>query len=269
MKYNNKKGYSVIISMLLIGFLLVLTTTVFNLVLRELRDTRGLWDSVKAFAWAEAAQELALLKIKEKWYGIDHNIQHNVNSESTILSENPSEFKKNKDVLISYDLGIATNSYTEELAPQWYSIIPLFTQSNSNETAISINNYILSVDREEWDLVWNLIASDKGISWTASGGISDTVNWTGKKYEDSVSKIYTQSTSDFLNANSNAYLILFHSWNIWSQNITFTINSADKFSKPKTEIISSAQVGDYRHNLKTDYDNTKFLNMLKYSVFSN
>jgi hypothetical protein len=42
MKHNNKQGYSVIISMLLIGFLLVLTTTVFNLVLRELRDTRGL-----------------------------------------------------------------------------------------------------------------------------------------------------------------------------------------------------------------------------------
>jgi hypothetical protein len=71
--------------------------------------------------------------------------------------------------------------------------------------------------------------------------------------------------SDFLN-NSENYLILFNSGNF---DIEFTLNSSDNFSKPKTQIISSAQVGEYRHNLQTDYDNTKFLNMLKYSVFSN
>ena len=70
MRKNNKQWYSVIIAMLLIGFLLVLTVTVLNLVLKELRDNRAMWDSMKAFAWAETGKELALLKIKEEWYGI-------------------------------------------------------------------------------------------------------------------------------------------------------------------------------------------------------
>lgn len=269
MKYNNTQGYSVIISMLLIGFLLVLTTTVFNLVLRELRDTRGLWNSIQAFAWAEAAQELALLKIKEKWYGIDHKVEHFTNSDSIILSENPdniSTFKKNKDVLISYDLSVSTDNYSEELIPQSYSIIPLFTQSEWDINSISILNYTLSVNSWNWsNLVWNLIAWEKGMSWTGD----DTTRWTGKEFNWGVSTFNTQWVSDFLRVNNDAYLILFHSWNSWNGNITFTINSSAKFSKPKTQIISSAQVGDYRHNLQTDYDNTQFLNMLKYSVFSN
>ena len=265
MKYNNKQGYSVIIAMLIIGFLLVLTTTVFNLVLRELRDTRGLWDSVKAFAWAEAAQELALLKIKEKWYGIDHKIEHTINTDSVILSNNPSDtaaFKKNKDVFISYDLGVATNSYSGSLLSQWYSIIPLFVEEWWNTVyARSYNLIINSV--EEDNLVWNLL------SW--SGGMSgiwwETNKWDLKTIESNgESKLVQEKrVSDFLN-DSEHYLILFNSWN---SNISFTLNSTDNFSKPKTQIISSAQVGDYRHNLQTDYDNTKFLNMLKYSIFSN
>ena len=79
----------------------MLTTWVFNLVLKEHNDSRGLWDSIKAFAGAESAQELALLKIKEKWYWIDHKIDHAVSQDSVILSKNPSnisDFNKNKDV---------------------------------------------------------------------------------------------------------------------------------------------------------------------------
>jgi hypothetical protein len=251
--------------MLLIGFLLVLTTTVFNLVLRELRDTRGLWDSVKAFAWAEAAQELALLKIKEKWYGIDHKIQHTINADSVILSENPSDrslFKKNKDVFISYDLGVATNSYSGSLLSQWYSIIPLFVEELWYTVYTRSYNLIIN-SVEEDNLVWNLLSSSGGISWTWANII-----WTRKEYNETTetSSVDRQEISNFLRNNDNSYLILFNSWN---SDIEFTLTSAQSFSKPKTQIISSAQVGDYRHNLQTDYDNTKFLNMLKYSVFSN
>jgi hypothetical protein len=62
---KNKKAYSVIIAMLLIGFLLVLTVTVLNLVLKELNDNKAMGNSLKAFAAAETGKELALLKIKD------------------------------------------------------------------------------------------------------------------------------------------------------------------------------------------------------------
>lgn len=264
MKKNNCQGYSIIISILLIGFLLVLTTTVFNLVLRELRDTRGLWNSIKAFAWAEAAQELALLKIKQKWYWVDHKISHTVNGESIILSENPynsSLFKKNKDMFISYDLWVSTNNYTEILPGLWYSIIPLFLEQDWWSTEY-VRDYSLSINSwNESNLVWNLIAWDKGI-----GGIgSNTTIWEWKIYNGSESIFYNKNIINFL-SNSETYLILFNSWN---QEIGFTLTSYQNFSKPKTQIISSAQIWGYRHNLQTDYDNTQFLNMLKYSVFSN
>jgi hypothetical protein len=45
--------------------LLVLTTGIFNIILKELKDNRAIGDYIKAYAGAEAGRELALLKIKE------------------------------------------------------------------------------------------------------------------------------------------------------------------------------------------------------------
>ena len=58
-------GYSVIAAILMIGFLLVLTTSTLNLVLQEMQDGKGRQDYMKAYAGAEGAMELALLKIKD------------------------------------------------------------------------------------------------------------------------------------------------------------------------------------------------------------
>jgi len=49
-----------------------------------------------------------------------------------------------------------------------------------------------------------------------------------------------------------------------------TSNNADEFlTKPKTNIISSWEIGSYKQNLETKMNNTEFLNILKYSIYSN
>lgn len=66
---RNLNGYSIILSLVMIGFLLVLTTGTLNLVLQEMQDGKGKQDYLKASAAAEGAMELALSHIKNTGYG--------------------------------------------------------------------------------------------------------------------------------------------------------------------------------------------------------
>jgi hypothetical protein len=269
MRENTKQGYSVLISILLIGFLLVVTTTVFNLVLKEYNDNRWLWDSIKAYAWAEASQELALLKIKQKWYGIGDKIDHDISTGSIVLAEditNTGSFLRQKDTFISYDLNVLADfdstlkyNYSESLSSKWYSIIPLFYEEEWWVWIENVRNYSLNVNNDP-SIVWNLISWDVWIWWDGT----NTWYWRWKKITAWQAELISSTISSFLPSN-NTYLIIFNSWN---SSVNIQLTSDDKFSKPKTTILSSAQVGKYRHNLETEYDNTEFLNMLKYAVFS-
>ena len=104
---NKNSWFSVVLAVFLVWFMLILTTWTFNLIFTELNDNRWAWSYLNAFAWAEWAQELALLKIKEKSYWYDDEIQHNINDRSIVLSQNSTDISKfnwNKDVFISYSL---------------------------------------------------------------------------------------------------------------------------------------------------------------------
>jgi len=48
---NKSSGYSVIMALLIIWFLLVLSIGIFNLVLNEMKDNRAMWDYIKVYAW--------------------------------------------------------------------------------------------------------------------------------------------------------------------------------------------------------------------------
>ena len=56
---------------MMIGFLLVLTTSTLNLVLQKMKDGQGRQFYLKAYSAAESSLELALLEIKEHGYGYD------------------------------------------------------------------------------------------------------------------------------------------------------------------------------------------------------
>lgn len=82
----------------------------------------------------------------------------------------------------------------------------------------------------------------------------------------------SESIESFLasDTRSTNYLILFNpdaSTDIDYR--LYTDSDSEFFTKPRTEIISSAQVGKYKQNFRTVVDNTEYLNVLKYSIFSN
>jgi len=99
---NKKSWYTIIVSLLIIWLLLVLSSGILNMILSELKDNKAMGNYIKAYAWAESAQELALLKIKENWYAYYDNIDHSINDKSILLSNSPdniSKFSKVDDVL--------------------------------------------------------------------------------------------------------------------------------------------------------------------------
>ena len=94
MKLQNKNSaYTILVSLMIIGFLIVVTTWILNLVLRESRDNKWQWQYLQSYGWAEAAMELALLKIKQNGYWV-----YDKKTDLDILKTPKSKIK------ISYDL---------------------------------------------------------------------------------------------------------------------------------------------------------------------
>lgn len=269
---HNNKAYSVIIALFMVWFLLVVTSWVFNLVLREMKDNKWMWNYLKAYAWAEWAQELALLQIKKNWYWYYDKIDHDKNDRSIVLSKNPldiTKFNNQKDIFISYEIQSKTSSFSWFIKPLWYSISPLYYVDNSwffSPTKISLD--ILSWNSS--DLVWNIIWWKSWISWTGafiqnSLWSERSLVWTSLSYSQTEIEAFLSKTE-----NSESYLVLFNSNN--SSSIDYKLNwisSSDLFTKPWSVIISSSEVGWYKQNLKTTLDNTEYLNILRYSIFSN
>lgn len=264
----NKKWYSVLISLLLVWFLIVLTTGIFNLILNEMKSNRAMWDYIKAYAWAESAQELALLDIKEYWYWYENSIEKGLNEKSVMLTNNLSDFKWGRDVLISYSINWKVNSYSWSLDWLWYDIVPLF-YIDSEKKEQEISNLVLDI--KEWsseDLSWNIVWKKNWISWKWEIWEDDTVF---QKTLDEVGKfIYEeQEVKDFFKDSTVNYLILFNSWNDKINYNLSTIDLDEYFTKPSLDIISSWEISSYKQNLKTTVNNTKFLDILKYSIYSN
>jgi hypothetical protein len=258
----NKSWYSVIISLLLVSFIIVLTWWVFRLVMNEMKDNKIMWDYFKAYAWAETAQELALLWIKQVWYWYDEEVKPNKEAKSVILAEDVS-FNPNRDVLVSYYNNGKVNSYSWVLLPLSYDIIPLFYIDNEwekkvNEISMSISKWVPS------ELSWNVIWRDGWVSW-----VGYNLVWAEKSIGSSWFEYANVSVRDFLSRSTTNYLVLFNSWRT---DIEYTLkaeNLEEFFTKPRLEIFSSWEVWEYKQNLKTLVDNTELLNILKYSIYSN
>jgi hypothetical protein len=258
--------YSIIISLLLIAFIIVLTTWIFRLVINEMKSNRVMWDYLKSYAWAESAQELALLDIKKKWYWYVAEVKANKDFKSKLLKENFPEFNINRDVLISYYNDGKVNSYDWVLRPLQYDIIPLFYIDDNWEK--KTNNVVMDIKSwVPWDLSWNVVWDKEGISWIWE----NLSNWTKKSLTSNGSFGYdTISIWEFLKSSSTNYLVLFNSWE--SSTIEYTLKSTNLeefFTKPRLDIYSTWEIWEYKQNLKTNVDNTEFLSILKYSIYSN
>lgn len=264
---TNNSGYSVVISLLIIWFLLVLTTGIFNLILNEMKDNRAMGDYIKAYAWAESARELALLKINENGYGYYDKINHNLNNRSIIMSSNPlnqATFKSSNDVLISFDIWSKVREYEWELDSLEHDIIPLFYVNDLWEYKTTNIDFSIILWTES-DLAWNIIWKNVWLSWKWSNtnGVKKILTSDWFSYGE-------QDMNSFIRNSDTNYLHLVNTWN--SGIIKYRLianNTWEYFTKPETTIISSAEVWNYKQNISTDLDNTEFLNVLKYSIFSN
>ena len=265
---HNKNWFSVLVSILIIGFLMVLTVWTFNIVLRELNDSKWAFDYLKAFAAAEAAWELALLEIKEKWYWYYDKIDLDVNDYSVILSKNPTDktkFKKSIDPLIWYDLNSKVNNYDWSLETWEFDIIPLFYIDKTWEhKAINIS---LSVKPgfDSTKLTWNILWKDFWISWIWDFTNSSTWKWRFKnalwEYVVEEKQIWS-----FLSSSDSNYLILM---NIDpSSKIEYNLQW-DYFTLPRINILASWKIGKYKQNLNIFLDNTEYLWRSRYSIYSN
>lgn len=255
---NNNSWYSILVTLMIIGFLMVLTTGVLNLVLREMNDNRGNWNYLKAYAWAEGAQELALLKIKKHWYWIYDKLDN-----SKILRNDKNN---NKEILISYDLNSKTKSYSGTLEPFKQSVIPLFyiKQDDSRQKINNLNLQILNSFPDNSKMAWNIVSQNwDWIGW------NDEIIWNISKWKwrkANWSFLDEIKINNFLSTYQNNYLIVI---NLDPNNdLKFNLNSSSDFTKPVSKIISSAKIWNYKQNLETTLDNTAFLSILKYSVYS-
>lgn len=262
MKLKNKNsGYTILVSLMIIGFLVVVTTWILNLVIRELNDNKWGAMYLQSFAWAEAAMELALLEIKKNGYWV-----YEKKTDLDILATPKSEIK------ISYDLNSKTKSYNWNLSSFEQVVIPLFYLSWSIENKIKnmelkiLNNYEFvdttkmawNIVSENWDWVW----------WNSEISNSSKANGRNKNWLFIWDvKISGFGADDFLNKYNKNYLILINLDPNYDLN--FNLSSSDFFTKPVSKIITSATTWKYKQNLETILDNTWFLSILRYSVFSN
>jgi len=270
--YKNNKWYSVIIALFTVWFMLVISTTVFNLVLNETFDTNWLTKYLQAFNWAEWAMELWLLDLKKHSYWYEKQISHSINSWSILLADNPLNlwlFNKKKDVFISYDLKSRTNNINSIIEPWRYYIVPLFYTDNLWNIIKIQNSIDFSVlSWNESNLWWNIVWNNAWISWVWN--FNELSIWKEKVYNLWEFNFWTKVVNDFLASSNDNYLILFNSDP--NNNISFNLSTSwvwEFFSNWIVDIISSWEIWDYKQNLRVKIDNWSYLNLLKYSIFSN
>lgn len=263
-KYKNNSWFSVILAILMTGFMLVLTSWVFLLVLAENKDTKAMEYYFKSLEWAEGGLELAMLKAKQFNYSYDE-ILSTSNPISKVLFEDQSNFNKNKDVIITYNLSSITSEVINKKIEIWkFDIIPLFSYDN-NWIYQKVKN--ISVTWLNSDTVWNIVWNNSWISWTWNFiNITEwnykTISWNNVSFEK-------KSIWDFLNSSENNYIILH---NLSSMEIMYSLKSLNDWeylTKDNTLIISSWENWWFKQNLRVSIDSSNYLNLLKYSIFSN
>lgn len=260
-KYKSKKAYSVIVAILLVWFMLVVSSWVFKLIYNDMLDTRWQETYLQAFSAAEWSMELALLKLKKGKYLIEDSLDFS-DSRSEILWD-ISDFKEVRDSRISYQIEAKTDKIESSIKDYDYSIVPLFYFSWSILNPQKVTGFSLT-----WtdlsDIVWNIIWSWSGISWVWEIGFSTDWNLKILDWYNNFEYSLTWVT-DFLNSSDYNYLVLFNS--TWSE-IYYELTSWDYFWSNKSSIISSAKKWKYKQNLRVEIDNSKYLNLLKYSIYS-
>ncbi len=253
MKTSNQ-WYSIILAVLMVGFMLVLTHWVLALVIGEAKDSKAMENYLKAYAGAEWALELGMMEAKQKNYWVK-------TSNMAFKSALHTYGGNNKDVSIQYEIdGISRSMSGITLASWDFAIIPLFSHNGK----VTQPRFIVNQTPEQ--MVWNILSTTSGIVWT--GNFDKTTNGTQKRLVWWATSLTQISVENFLQNNEQNYLIL---QNTSNTSLNYSVSSdkvAEYFTLNHVKIIGSAEVAGYKQNIFVDIDVEKYLNLLKYSVFS-
>jgi hypothetical protein len=225
-----------------------------TLVIGESKDSKAVANSLKAYAAAEWALELWMLEAKNANYGIDR-----VNTDYQKLLFNNGW--NNKDAKIQYEIDGLVNRVENKIIASWeFAIIPLFGKN----TKVVAPNLIILWNSQ--DVVWNILSQN---AWLAGVGNFD-MNTSGKQKSISNGEVNLQETKvwNFILSHNENYLIL---QNTWNSDVSYTLtsqNSWEFFTNTTVKIVGNGEVGWWKQNVFVEIDTQKYLNLLKYSVFS-
>lgn len=265
MQNNNKSWYSIIITIFVIWFLLTLTSSILKLVIVESNDNKWVYNYLKSYYATSGAWEFVMLKIKENWYWYYEKIDlDNTNPISNILNK---DSQKDKNPIIAYDINSKVSKYDWELPPLSYDVIPLFYTETSS-SGVLVDMKLTISDWNDTDLSWNIISNNWWLSWEW------VFDWNKVWFLKQLDSFWDFTILDktiihFLQENNNNfnYLVLFNS----SENTPISYKFDWKwgfFTKPRTDIVVSSKLGNYKQNISIKYDNTDYLGILKYSIYN-
>ncbi|MDD2565295.1 MAG: hypothetical protein PHZ26_00955 [Candidatus Gracilibacteria bacterium] len=290
---KNKKGFSVIIALLITAFLIILSSGILTIVVQETKNTRLVFNAISTYAGAEGTTEYALLKIKNHGEGFQDNIIENSNdNDINLFAKNINNITL-KDQKISYSIENYSKNYIGHINKGDFEIIPLFYDEgqkispNSKNPNVLTSNFIKANSFKlsgSGNYLWNIIGNNlSGVTFgiTGSGTISKTIGtgYTGlnelmgiqKEILDDSDvlgdvkkiKLSTKSIGDFLDENENNYLIIYS-----NSDLDYSLESEEGFSLPKLKVTASSRINDFKQNLEFSEDKNKYFDALKYSLFS-
>ena len=260
--YNDKWWYAILSAILLTWFLLILTAWTFHLVLQELYDGRGKQNYLKTYAAAEAWLEEALYLVNTFDYGY-----HEVRDWTSDILEDDIRTPQ-----VSFEFESKVQEYSWSLDPFDMDIIPLFWRDDTGKYHNITWDFNLAASS---DIAWNIIWLEVGVWW--SGWFDSSQKKVPKRVLQSKDGIHqfdmsTVELDVFLKQENEAdesrkikFMILINN-STTTQNYILT-STWEYFTLPRHDIVSSGKIGRFTQNIRTEIDNTKYLGLLRYSIF--
>lgn len=296
---HNTSGFSLIMAIGTVAFLLVIVTSLSILYLRESRLSRYTYDDILASSNAEGMFEYAMLKAKNHREWFEDIVKKN-EPDGNLLQPT---LDRSKNLQWEYSIVAASSGYTFDVPVQEHLIVPLFVSNEAllggattskkpqyhtgsqNATDFKIT-YINGLD---WTIV--AMSGSTSIALTGNGNIDATTQWniriqasqcyhgnTGEEiscehFDPKVRKdeklIYfydiKEKVSDFLDSKTDPYLVIYNS-NLDNQEIRLT--SSNPFSLPTLIVESKSQKWNSSQIFRFSEDKSKYYDALKYGVYN-
>ena len=256
----NKKWYSILIAVLVTGFMLMLTTSILSLVISESKDTQWYSEYLRWYYWAEWWIEMGLLAYSDNSFNV-YKVDETLEDE---LREMISEEQP-----VHYDVQAFNTEITDTTLRPWeYHKIPLYTVDKFWN--VDKVNDIVSFEPWIWwnNVAWNIVSENWGIysKWQITNW--NSTKWTEKIINTEWIVEYKETeVNTFLNQNDRNVMIIF---NNSGSDTTYNLKSASyRFKLWEWNIISSSKRkwSKYKQNLRLHIDTREWENFLKYSIY--